>query len=163
MTEANCTAARPCAPHASRGGFTMIEMLLVIVIAGLMMGIAIPTFLKFSDKNAINSAAVAVSTMNSRARLSAVQRGRTTRLMIQPSSNQMWIVSMNVAGTGYDTLGSVENLNTRFGITFTTSSTSISYTPRGIGTATTSTTIILSKGTKADTLTVTPAGRMLGG
>lgn len=139
----------------------MIEMLLVIVIAGLMMGIAIPTFLRFSDRNALNSAAVAVSSLHARARLASIQRGRTTRLKMNKDQSKMWVVATNAAGTGLDTVGSVENLNTRFGITFTTTRDSLTFTPRGIGYETSATTIILSKGTKADTLTVTAAGRMI--
>ncbi len=162
MTEYNCTAAIPCAPRARRG-FTLIEMLLVIVIAGLLMGVAIPTFLKFSDKSALRSAAVAVSSMHARAKVAAIQRGRTTRLKMSAANNTMWVVSTNAAGTGLDTIGKVENLNTRFGITFTTTRDSLTFTPRGIGFETSGTTIILLKGTKADTLTVTAAGRMLGG
>lgn len=159
MTEAPCTPANPCAPR----GFTLIELLLVIVIAGLLMGVAIPTFLKFSDKSALRSAGVAVSSLHARARIAAIQRGRNTRLKMSATSNTMWIVSTNAAGTGLDTIGTVENLNSRFGITFTTTRDSLTFTPRGIGFETSGTTIILLKGTKADTLTVTAAGRMLGG
>ncbi len=162
MTEHNCTAAIPCAPRARRG-FTMIEMLLVIVIAGLIMGVAIPTFLKFSDKSALRSAAVAVSSMHARARIAAIQRGRNTRLKMSATNSTMVVISTNAAGTGVDTIGKLENLNTRFGITFTTTRDSLTFTPRGIGFETSGTTIILLKGTKADTLTVTAAGRMLGG
>ncbi len=157
MTERNCAAAIPCA----RDGFTLIEMIMVIVVAGIMLAVAIPTFMRFSDRNALNSAAVAVSSLHARARISAIQRGRSTTLQLSPSTNQMWITSLKTTGSGTDTLGSVENLNTRFGLTFTSTSTSITFTPRGVSTATSATTIILSKGTKKDTLTITAAGRLI--
>lgn len=160
MTEAPCTAAIPCA-RDPRGGFTLIELIVVMVIAGVMLGVAIPYFLKFSDRNALNSASVAVSTMHARAKIMAVQRGRLTRLKMDAAGSKMWIVSTKATGSGVDTIGSVENLNTRFGITFTTTRDSLTFTPRGVGYETSGTTIVLSKGTKKDTLNVTAAGRLV--
>lgn len=155
MAERACTSANPCA------GFTIIELLTVVVIVGIMMGVAFPFLRRSSDRGGVTESAVVISSMHARAKLAAIQRGRVTRLKMDAGSNTMWVTSSRAAGTGVDTIGRVENLNDRFGITFTTTRDSLAFTPRGIGTETSGTTIIITKGTAADTLTISAAGRLV--
>lgn len=134
---------------------------MVVVIAGIMMTVAFPYIRKSSDRGGVTEAVVAISSMHARAKLASIQRGRITRLKMNTSANTMWVVANKASGTGIDTVGKVEDLNSRFGITFTTSKDSLVFTPRGIGTETSGTTIIVTKGSAADTVTISAAGRLV--
>ena len=134
---------------------------MVVVIVSIMMGVAIPYLMRSSDRGGVTEAVVAMSTLHARAKLASIQRGRVTRLKMSTSRATMWIVANTATGSGLDTIGPVEDLGSRFGVTFRTSRDSLVFTPRGIGTETSGTTIIVSKGTAADTITVSAAGRLI--
>ena len=155
MAERHCTTAKSCA------GFTLIELIMVVVVASIMMGVAIPYLMRSSDRGGVTETTVAISTMHARAKLAAIQRGRVARLKMKASNNTMWVVATTASGTGLDTLGSVEDLYNRFGVTFTTTRDSLVFTPRGLGTESSGTTIIITKGTAADTITISAAGRLV--
>ena len=54
-----------------------------------------------------------------------------------------------------------ESMAQRFGVTFTTTQTALMFSPRGIGTSTAGTTIIITKSGFSDTVTVSAAGRLM--
>jgi len=141
-------------------GFTLIEMVIVIVLIGALLAVAIPRLVGATDKTSVRSAKDAISALNAVAKSAAIQRGRTARLVLVSGSGTALVVAAKTTGTGVDTVGKVENLNSRFGVSFTTTQDTISYSPRGIGSNPTGTTIIVSKGTFSDTVTVTAAGRL---
>jgi hypothetical protein len=65
-----------------------------------------------------------------------------------------------VTTTGIDTLGKVVDLASQYGVTITSTSDTISFSPRGIGTFNSSITIIISKAGFSDTLKVSRGGRL---
>lgn len=155
MGERSCTTADSCA------GFTIIELLTVVVIVGIMMAVAFPFLRNSSERGGVTESAVVISSIHARAKLASIQRGRVTRLHMNAGASTMWVTASKVEGAGVDTIGRVENLNDRFGITFTTNRDSLMFTPRGVGTETAATTIIITKGQAADTLRISAAGRLI--
>lgn len=142
-------------------GFTLIEMVIVVVLIGVLTTVALPFFRRSTVRADVSGAMDAVSAVHAVAKATAIQRGRTTRLVMQHSSAyKVWVIATKVTGTGVDTIGRVEDLGSRFGVTYTTSRDTLTFTPRGIGADPSGTTVIISKGGILDTLTISAAGRL---
>lgn len=142
-------------------GFTLIEILIVIVIIGAAMAIGFPFFRSATLKGDLRSGGDAIAQLHAVAKQTAIQRGRTARLVLDPSAYTAVVTVTNAAGTAQDTVGRVENLSNRFGVRFTTTTNTLVFTPRGIGSEATGTTIIVTKGNFADTITISAAGRLI--
>lgn len=132
-----------------------------MVVVGLMMTVAFPFLRNSTERGGVTEAAVVISSMHARAKLAAIQRGRVTRLRMNPTANTMWVTAVKASGTGLDTVGQVENLYDRFGIHFTSTRDTLVFTPRGVGAEASGTTIIITKGAAADTLSISAAGRLV--
>lgn len=170
MSEKSCTPAAFCAHpwqlagEAERfreGGFSLVEMVIVVVLIGVMLAIGLPFFRSSTNSGSVRGASDAVASMHARAKLTAIQRGRATRLMFNTAASRVWVVASKATGSGQDTVGAVEDLSERFGVTLRTSRDSLIFTPRGVGTELSGTTIIVAKGGVADTLTASAAGRLI--
>ena len=146
--------------HLAERGFTVIEMVIVMVLVGILMSVALPFFRTSSTKSSVRGAADVIASLNNLAKATAIQRGKTARLVLFASSSKALVVADKSTGSGMDTISTVEDLAERFSVTFTTTRDTIVYTPRGIGSALTGTTIIVSRGTSRDTITVSAAGRL---
>jgi prepilin-type N-terminal cleavage/methylation domain-containing protein len=147
----------------SQRGFSLIEMLMVVVIIGIMLRVGLPFFRTANTKADVRGAADLVSSMHARTKQAAVQRGRVAQLIMDRTNQTMVIVANKVTGAGVDTVSKVENLSTRFGVQFGTSPTrdTLMFTPRGLGVEASDTKIIIGKGTFRDTLTISSAGRLV--
>jgi hypothetical protein len=73
-----------------------------------------------------------LASMIARARAAAIQRGCVDSLHISTSAATAWVTACKVVGTGRDTVGPVDNLSKRFGVTLSASKTDYGYDPRGI-------------------------------
>ena len=144
----------------SHPGFTMIEMLMVIVLIGALLAISLPYFRSSTAKSSVRGAADVIASLHSLARTAAVQRGRTARLVVPTGGNKALVIALKATGSGVDTVGSVADLAQMFGVTVTTTRDTVTFSPRGIGSDLTATTIIVTKGSFADTITVAAGGRL---
>ena len=144
-------------------GFTLIEMMIVVVVIGAMLAFALPYFRSSNTKSDVRGAMDAIAALHGLTKQTAVQRGRITRLVMDRAAGTMVVVASKVTGTGVDTVGRVQSLSSRFGVTFSTSPTldTLIFTPRGIGVESGTTAIIVSKSGFADTLAVSSAGRLI--
>lgn len=147
-----------------RKGFTLIETLLVIVIISILVLISYPKISSAMVKTNVRGARTTLANMFSKARTAATQTNRKTRLVF--SGNRVWIVaSPRLAGAGTaDTIGPVENLNTIYGVTVTSSPAvdSVKFDPRGLaaGFGATST-LKVAKSGHTDSIVVDGLGRVV--
>lgn len=142
-------------------GFTLIEIVLVLAIIGIASAIAYPKLGGALTKQNVYAARGTLTTMHAKARASAMSRGRRTALALQ-GGNLVIISSHPVTGVR-DTVGTPINVVQRYGVTFVTnpSRDSLIFDSRGLGTETSSTSMVVSKGGYADTVQIAPMGRIV--
>ena len=117
-----------------RGGYTLVELLIVILIGAALLMMAIPNFARVTAGQNARNARDAVVWMSARARSRAIERGEVTLLEIDPGSERAWIVRRNT-GTALasDTLERADFANERSVQVSTAANTKITlcYNARG--------------------------------
>ncbi|HEU4623254.1 MAG TPA: GspH/FimT family pseudopilin [Steroidobacteraceae bacterium] len=160
--------------HATRG-FTLIELMTAILVLGILLGFAVPSYREMTRNNRIAAAQNDFVAALALARSEALRRGRT--VSICPSTDGTgcataadwksgWIVFEDADGT----LGTVDTKDVvlqKWGAlagetTFTTTATSLTYAPTGmqtpIGTKTFKVSAASCIGSKARLVSVGPIG-----
>ncbi len=100
--------------RAGRGGFTLIEMMIAVVVIGALTMIAFPRMRQFSDAMAVRNARDALANMMSQARSRALTRGAPTR--VQVTQDSVWIEQQ--AGGAWSAVGVAEQLMQRGGLAY---------------------------------------------
>ena len=116
----------------ARPGFSVVEMGVVLMIAGILIAWTIPGFTRMQRNRAAQNARDSFVWLSNRARARAVETGTTQLLEIDPASSRAWIVKRN-ATLATDTLQTV-HYPTEFGARVTTSTSAkvtLCYNPRG--------------------------------
>ena len=149
-----------------RAGFTLIEIMIVVVIFGIMVMVAYPKVSSSLVKNDVRSSRTALANMFSKARAVAMQRSRIAR--VEFNANNVVVTAsprvVTLAGSDRDTIGGVANLHTVYGITLTSSGslTPVVYDPRGFVTPALSQPLkfYLTRSGKQDSVTIDYLGRV---
>jgi prepilin-type N-terminal cleavage/methylation domain-containing protein len=144
----------PAGMRMRRNGFTLIEMVIVIVVMGLILMIAMPKLTNWSDGAAARGARTKATSMLAKARASAIQNNKPTRVEFNGTNGAVVVVGTT------DTLEKV-TLGTEYGVSMSPSSWSVTYDPRGIGTPSQTTlNISFTRSGKSSGLTVSGYGRV---
>lgn len=142
-----------------RHGFTLIEVLMVVVIISLTALMAVPRFRAAVNRSNLLSARAKVMASFSAARAAAAGSGRVTTMNIL--GNKVWVTAtprLNGAA-GVDTIVLPKNLSTMYGVTATPSNGStVVLSQTGLGRAPNN--IVLSHGSLADTIKISQYGRV---
>jgi prepilin-type N-terminal cleavage/methylation domain-containing protein len=137
-------------------GFSLIELLIVIVLIGAITSFAIPMVRRGLEARRVSGARIAITTMNAKARAIAVQRSRSVRFII--AGNEVRLVSLHPV-TGAVTVIEQRDLNTVYGVTVASSRDTLLYDPRGLGLQNSATMIAVSRpGGYADTVVINSLG-----
>jgi prepilin-type N-terminal cleavage/methylation domain-containing protein len=141
-----------------RSGFTLVETLLVVVVAGIILAIGFPRMRDAKTKSDLRSARTTVASMYGRARNAAIETNRTSSLVF--NGNDAVVVRAQAVGAALDTVGPVQNLMAAYGVTVTPTATTLQIDPRGIGLDAGQVVIRLTRGGYTDSLVISGFGRI---
>lgn len=104
-----------------REGFTLIELAIVLIIAGILASFAVPSFQNVQKNKAAQNARDAFVWMAARARATAVERGTSYLLEVNPATERAWVVMRRTSGLAQasDTIQTV-NFSNEFNSTIST-------------------------------------------
>jgi prepilin-type N-terminal cleavage/methylation domain-containing protein len=114
-------------PYVSESsGFTLMELVIVLLIGSVLAGIAVPGFARLRERRAAMNARDAYVWMAALARAQAIESGGTVALTLDPAANAAFIL------VGADTLQRVNFLE-RFGaeVDSEAGTVTVCYVPRG--------------------------------
>ncbi|HOE23133.1 MAG TPA: GspH/FimT family pseudopilin [Smithellaceae bacterium] len=143
-----------------RGGFTMLEIMIVIAIIGIMLGVAAPNFMDYMKSRRLSGAAMQMYVDLMNARQQAVTQNKWVSLRLENSHQYKIFTDSNKNGA-IDTGESVidRDIHPDFAdVTFTTSAGTIfAFYPNGTAA---SKTLTLSGSTGSKSITISTAGRV---
>src|SRR5882762_6471377 len=123
-----------------RKGFSMIEMIVVVILIGLIASIGFPRLQDGLEKQNVRSAKALVATLAATARGAAIQRGCSATLNITVDS--VWVTACGVNPPAASVqVGTKKLVGDEFSVTLNSSGGSVVYDPRGISTVFQATTV----------------------
>ena len=147
-----------------RGGFSLVELLIVVAIIGIMVGIGFPKMRTGMNNNNVRAARTALINMIAGARNAGSQTNRSTWVKI--GGNRAVVLARprldNTGGsTGADTIGPVQNLGQLYGVTVTATVDSFRFNPTLTSLDVVGTTFTISRGGHSETVAVDGVGRVI--
>ena len=140
-------------------GFSLIELLIVIVVLGVMATMGVPRVRGALLKQNVRSARVAAVSQVVKARSVAVQRGCRGVVHLR-DTGAIWVTACQTTGAGVDTLGSVDNLRDRYGVTLSSTRDSVQFDPRGLSVGNQSASIVVANAVATETISINAIGRV---
>jgi prepilin-type N-terminal cleavage/methylation domain-containing protein len=84
-------------PRTAKHGFTLIELVMVLVIIALVVGITAPSLGRFITARKIADAASQINALAHHARNAAIAEGRTYRLVLDEQAGTYWVEAQDGA------------------------------------------------------------------
>ena len=135
-----------------RAAFTLLELTVVLTIAGLLLALAAPRFAALRDRSAVRSAMSDLGASFAYARQSALARRAPVAVVFDTSAGVVTVRSAAGASQRHALRGT-------YGVTVSANRDSAVYDPRGIGYGVSNLTVTVRRGTFVDTLTMSRLGR----
>ena len=153
----------PFAPNRgakSRTGFTLIETMVVLVIAGIVLSMSLPKMAAMRDRMSVRAAKQQFSSYLATTRAVAIRQSQTAQLHVQ--QNHMWSTVDQPNGTNIS-VGKRIRLLEQFGVYVTRGDGStpddiVSYDARGMSNSGGHRTYVLTKNNYQDSICVSRVG-----
>jgi prepilin-type N-terminal cleavage/methylation domain-containing protein len=136
-----------------RVGFTLLELIVVLLVMGLLLGLALPRFSALRDRSAVRSAMSELGASFSTARSAAVSRRASVAIVLDTATG-----AVEVRSAGQTLLR--RPLRSIYGTLLASNRDSAVYDPRGLGYGVTNLTVVVRRGAMVDTLTMSRLGRV---
>lgn len=147
---------------ARRRGFSLVEMLVVVVMIGIMLTIGFPKLRTGMANNNVRAARTALINMIAGARNASSQTNRSTWVKIEGNRAVVLARPRLVAlGGNADTIGPVQNLGQLYGVTVTATVDSFRFNPTLTSLDVVGTTFTISRSGHVETVAVDGLGRVL--
>jgi Tfp pilus assembly protein FimT len=134
-------------------GATLVELTLTVALLGILAAISVPRLASVVDRASVRGAAQDVVLALAAARAAATRRGDYISFVADPRAGRVRVVS---AG---ETLFERDVARLR-GVRLDASRESVTFAPTGLGWGAANTTIVVSRGDRADTITTSRLGRV---
>jgi prepilin-type N-terminal cleavage/methylation domain-containing protein len=146
---------------ANRRGFTLVEMMVVVVLMGALVALALPKSRTLFIRSSVRGARTTVFNAFQQAKVVAVSQGRSTTVNFENGGRMFLTASpRRLPGAGNsDTIGLVRQLTTQYGVAVTPSQNTYTYDSRGLG-LNTPVTVELRRDPERDTVWISGFGRV---
>jgi prepilin-type N-terminal cleavage/methylation domain-containing protein len=135
-------------------GHTLIELMMVLAILGVVLALAAPQALGWRDRIAVDRASAEIASFYDLSRYAAIVRATRVRLEFAPDS-------LRAAFEGVSDSALRERPGpARLGVALRVSRRVIRVGPTGLGWGAANTTLVLTRGAAAETLTTSRLGRI---
>ncbi len=142
-----------CQGHSTRPGSTIVEQLWVLLLCGVLLGIASTVGGRLLDSAAVHTAASDVTHLFALARDQAIATGQRTAVRVSVAEGRL------VVHSDIDTVARLELGQTR-AVLLASTRDSMAYTSSGLGYGASNLRVIVSRGASAETVTVSRLGRV---
>ena len=147
-----------CTHHSHRAssrrfGFTILELLLVVTIIGVLTGVAIPRTRYALDRIAVSNSASDATALLELARHLAMTRGERLSVDIDSAPARLTLRA------GVDTIRRRDE-KAIHGVRFAPSRSPVVFSQLGIGLGVSNLTLVVTRGSAAETVTVSRLGRV---
>ncbi len=137
----------------ARRGTTIVELLVTMAVVGVLTGVAVPRASTLVDRMSVRGATQDVMLALAAARAAASRRGAYASFVADPRTGHVRVVS------GGELLLDRDLSRTR-GVSLQASRESVTFAPGGLGWGAANTTVIVSRGSRSDTVVMSRLGRV---
>jgi len=138
------------------GGFSLIELLVVLALMGLLFSIALPRLTGAVAQRDVRNARAATANLYAKARVHAVQRRVPATLRFSGDA----VLITVPRGAGLDTLGGISDLGDQFRVAVQVSGGPVVIAPNGLVRSGLPLRAVFTRAGKADTLDLTGYGQV---